>query len=261
MAEADQRNDQENALRGNWLPPPRLPKFSGDDRDGPFEDYAREVERVVRAYQLPGAISAELVIRNLEGQARTEVVSLPNDRRQSSEQILTHLRSVFSDKRPLVLLLEDFNRRQQQEGESVLQFSHALQNLADRCNTSRANSVPPEIVRDRFSEKLLDPALRQELRRLRRSTPDATLAQLREEAMNWARDPPLEPVFARAQSASAPTDRLDKLEQQMENLVNLLQNALPQRLEAAQVPRWQRTCWKCKKPGHIQRHCPSLAEN
>ena len=82
-------------LRANWLPPPRLPRFSGEVGDSSIGDFVTEARRVLEAYQLPGAIAAEFLLRNLEGQARKEVLSLPAEERRKGEKILEHLQKNF----------------------------------------------------------------------------------------------------------------------------------------------------------------------
>jgi hypothetical protein len=55
---------------------------------------------------------------------------LAKESRDTTEKILCHLQEVYGEKRFKVVLQEEFNNRRQQQGESVISFCYALQELA-----------------------------------------------------------------------------------------------------------------------------------
>ena len=56
-------------LHAPWMPPPRLPKFSGELGDGPVVDFIAEAQRIIAAYDLEGQLAVELLLKHLDGQA------------------------------------------------------------------------------------------------------------------------------------------------------------------------------------------------
>ena len=51
------------------MPPPRLPKFSGELGDGLVVDFIAEAQRIIAAYDLEGQLAVELLLKHLDGQA------------------------------------------------------------------------------------------------------------------------------------------------------------------------------------------------
>lgn len=61
---------QVQPLVPRWMPPPRIPIFTGDPRDGSLATFVQEAENAVQNYQLVGTAAAELVMRSLEGECQ-----------------------------------------------------------------------------------------------------------------------------------------------------------------------------------------------
>ena len=69
---ADAPGNGRRQLHTPWMPPPRLPKFTGEPGDGLVEDFIAEAERIIEAYDLidlQGQLAVELLLRHLDGQA------------------------------------------------------------------------------------------------------------------------------------------------------------------------------------------------
>ena len=105
------------------MPPPRLPKVSGELGDGPVEDFFAEPERIIAAYDLEGRLAVELLLKHLDGQARREVLAQAPAARAIAGDVLGLLREAFGDQRPLTQLLTAFHCRQQRPAETVLEFA------------------------------------------------------------------------------------------------------------------------------------------
>ena len=84
-------------LHAPWMPPPRLPKFSGELGDGPVEDFIAEAERIIAAYDLEGQLAVELLLKHLDGQARREVLAQAPAARAIAGDVLGLLREAFGD--------------------------------------------------------------------------------------------------------------------------------------------------------------------
>lgn len=188
-----------------WMPPPRLPVFTGEAGDEAVDTFVEEAERIVVAYGLRGAPGVEVIIRHLAGQARTEVLCLPAETRQDVAAVLGHLRTQFADQRPLLVLMDEFHARTQKPGESLRAFEHALQGMARKIAVENPAIYPPRVVRDHYCKGLADSGLRQFMRNWVVDHPDSTIAQARERAMTYASEAiePMETMFQQKQTWSA----------------------------------------------------------
>ena len=175
-------------LDAPWMPPPRLPKFSGELGDGPVVDFIAEAQRIIAAYDLEGQLAVELLLKHLDGQARREVLAQAPAARAIAGDVLGLLREAFGDQRPLTQLLTAFHCRQQRPAETVLEFSHSLQVLATRITSRDPDTRSARSLPDRFCEGLAEMALKRELRRMARENAVITLAVLRQEALHWVRE-------------------------------------------------------------------------
>lgn len=166
---------------------PRLPIFSGKADDVRVEKFAAEAERAIANYAIDGGLAVEFVLRYLEGEARDDVLYLPEDQRTTATMILNHLREVYADTRSVSTLLTVFYSRCQQPGESFLQYSHALREIEARVLNKSREALPPTAVRDRFVEGIGDRETKRHLDTLVERRPDATLALVRQKATTWTR--------------------------------------------------------------------------
>jgi hypothetical protein len=237
-----------------WIPQPRIPKFSGDQD---WQEFHGEAKRVLEAYTFPPKIAVEFLLRSLEGQARKEVLSLAKESRDTTEKILRHLQEVYGEKRSKVVLQEEFNNRRQQQGESVISFCHALQELAARVNAKAENTSKDVDVRDRFIERVSDTNHRRELPKLRVADPAVTLQKVHQEALQWQLDEEEEvPTSARldAQHLQQPPDVEEKLASMLSGLLQDMEQRLDQKMAKVTKPsvRSERRCYKCNKPGHFK---------
>lgn len=261
-------NGEITAPVGNWLPQPRLPKFSGKDEC--VEEFVRESERIITTYNLHNAIGVELLLRTLEGNAREEILELEPEERKTPQQVLDQLRKLFGDRRPRVRLLEDFNNRRQQPGESIMTFCRGLRNLARRYKSAGGTLADVE-VRDMFVDRLLNPQIKREMRRTVKKNPHVTLTELKEEAMQWEEEEEDEEdqrsAMQQSHELAAKTTTKSATDLALEKILYTMQS-LEQRLgtlEAGQhqPPQHQGpgaiVCYKCRQPGHIRRNCPHNA--
>ena len=143
---------------------------------------------MLNAYSPSNLIGVEFLLKHLEGQARRKVLSQPPADRSTPSKVLQHLTVAFGDQRPVAQLLTAFHGRRQQASETVVEFGHALQNLASRISVRDKVSISDSTLRDRFCEGLEDANLRRELRRVIRANPEVRIQELRQEALRWVRE-------------------------------------------------------------------------
>ena len=137
----------------------------------------------MESYELEGPLAVELLLKHLDGQARREVLEQPPADRANTVAVLGLLREAFSDQRLLTQLLTAFHCRRQRPSKTVLEFCHSLQALASRIGHRDPEALHRHMLRDRFCEGLEEAALKRELGRMVRNDQEATLADLRHEAL------------------------------------------------------------------------------
>ncbi|KAL2083756.1 hypothetical protein ACEWY4_021529 [Coilia grayii] len=198
------------------------------------------------------------------------------------DKIISILKELYGCSKSYVALQEAFFSRKQQEGETLQEFSLALLSLMDKVKQSAPNAVPNSdvLLRDQFTEHVIDGALCQELKQLVRRQPRATLLEVRAEAIRWERE--CMPGATRARRYSLPStqgiqygvqgwSRLpggsqshsselaelkEILKQQQDQLNQLTQSIAslqgPRQFHRSS-PRQSVICRRCQRPGHYAR--------
>lgn len=261
----------------------KCPQFSGRSSMN-IEEWIEEAQACMRARHLARTDQAFFLYDHLTGEARDEIKYRPSEERRDPDKIISILRELYGCSKSYVALQEAFFSRKQQDGETLQEFSLALLSLMDKVKQSAPDAVPNSdvLLRDQFTEHVLDGALRRELKQLVRRQPRATLLEVRAEAIRWEREGM--PGAVRARSYSLPStqgiqyavqggSRLpgssqshsselaelkDILKQQQDQL-----NQLTRSLASLQGPRSFRRpsqhqpviCRRCQRPGHYAREC------
>ncbi|XP_060780518.1 uncharacterized protein LOC132888512 [Neoarius graeffei] len=181
----------------------KCPKFNG--RTGlKIVEWIEEVQACMRSKRLPLVDQADFIYDHLEGEVKDEIKYRPPTERRDSEKILDVLRELYGCSQSYVTLQQAFFSWQQQEGETLQEFSLALMDLMDQVQRRAPNGVPNSevLLRDQFIEHVLDNSLHRELKQFARRTPEATLLEARKEAIRWEQEGL--PGGARARSFSLP---------------------------------------------------------
>lgn len=262
----------------------KCPMFSG--RAGlEIREWKEEVKACMRARRLSTADQAFFIYDHLEGKAKEEIKYRPSAERGDAEAIFKILDEIYGPTQSYVTLQQQFFSRQQQEGETLHEYSLALLALMEEVK----QSAPGEgllnsevLLRDQFVEHVSDGALRRELKQFVRQQPTATLLRVREEALRWEREGL--PGGARARSFSLPSayglqyavrgspqppspvaaqsTELAELKTMMKRQQEQL-NQLTQTVAALQPSRGPRrtplsgpiVCRRCQRTGHFAQDC------
>lgn len=184
-------------------------------------EFVTEARRIVAAYELRGAQGVEVILRNLAGQARMEVLALPDDRRAAVGDVLTFLEEQFADQRPLSALLAALTDRVQRPGESVRSFSNALLHLARTVRAKDAALAPDLLLRERFVFGVSDAALRNHLEDWVLDNEAATFEEVRQRAFKRARDRD-EPTVVVQQQMAAKDEELSALKKQIASMTEAM---------------------------------------
>ena len=125
-------------------------KFYGnlDSADSfPIEEWIEEVESHAQTKRLSGKEKALFVFNQLDGEARIEIKYQSSVVRDDADEIFNVLRELYGSSYSHISLQRKFFNRKQVEGESLLEYSHALMILMDQVNKSNGNAVSnPKVV-------------------------------------------------------------------------------------------------------------------
>lgn len=249
-----------------------------------ISEWLEEVKACMRVRHLSSADKALFIYDHLDGEAREEIKYRPREEREDPDKVLDILQELYGCSKSYVSLQEDFFSRKQQEGETLQEFSHALMCLMDKVVTNAPISLSNSgvLLRDQFVEHVFDCTLRRELKQLIRRQPNATLLDVRSEAIRWEREGT--PGGARGRSHSVPSaagfqfsqtggsysgsgnpDPRSELKE-LKQMLKMQQEQLHQlssclnALQHAPRPTFNRSkqsviCRRCQKPGHFAREC------
>ena len=260
----------------------KCPMFNGKSGIGIIE-WIEEVQACMRARHLLAIDQAYFIFDHLEGEARREIKYQSSIERSDPTKIFDILKELYGCASSYVTLQQAFFSRQQQEGETLLEFSLALMALMEQVEQQApAGTLDVGILlRDQFVEHVLDVSLRRELKQFIRRQPGATLLDMRGEAMRWEREglpggfrgcsfslPSAYGVQYGVQGSSplssAITPRSEfgelrellnrqqgQIDQLTQALTSLQQSSRPNRPSvSARV-----ICHRCQRPGHLAREC------
>ncbi|KAF7227885.1 putative LOC107386907-like protein, partial [Nothobranchius furzeri] len=260
----------------------KCPVFRGNVGIG-VTDWIEEVRASLRARYLSPLDQAYFVYDHLEGEAKEEIRYRPRAEREDPECILTILQELYGCSKSYVTLQEDFFSRKQKEGESLQEFSHALFCLMEKITVNAPGVVSDAAVllRDQFTEHVLEPSLRRELKKLVRGNPTLTLLDVRKEAIQWEQEGQPADVRSRnnhltsfcavqnsqsnrsaSESVPRASDGLSEIKEMLvkqQEQINLLSQSLLQLQGPPGSQHLNRAsqiiCRRCQKPGHIARNC------
>lgn len=167
----------------------KVPKFSGNlDRSDSLtlEEWIELVEIHIQTKPTEKE-KALWVYNHLEGAARIEVKYLPREEKDCVNAIFRVLREIYGCSHSHISLQRRFFNRKQQEGESLLDYSHALMTLMDQIVKSNelAQVKSQRDLRDQFCDGVRDLNLGVRLRDQVRSHPNWTIRDVRREAVQW----------------------------------------------------------------------------
>ncbi|XP_041862171.1 uncharacterized protein LOC121653037 [Melanotaenia boesemani] len=167
----------------------RCPVFRGRTGLG-LAEWVEEVQACFRSRHLSSIEKAFFLYDHLEGEARDEIRYRPREEREDPEKVLSILQELYGCTRSYVSLQEDFFSRKQLDGETLQEFSHALMCLMERVAQKAPIGLLNKdvMLRDQFVEYVFDCFLRRELKQYVRAHPDATLIDVRTEAIRWEQE-------------------------------------------------------------------------
>ncbi|XP_066270928.1 uncharacterized protein [Branchiostoma lanceolatum] len=169
----------------------KLPQFTGlpsKPGDLNVDEFILECKRSFKVWGTPKDQQGFLVGRACVGEAKAQVQLLNDANKDDVDIVFVHLREAYADKAPFSALIQAFYARQQLPGESIRQYSLALQTVMRRASDKDVDNKqlpnPDLTLRDKFIAGLRDQALRKDLLKLMREKNDSKFKDVREEALH-----------------------------------------------------------------------------
>ncbi|XP_028284736.1 uncharacterized protein LOC114450667 isoform X2 [Parambassis ranga] len=263
----------------------KVPKFSGnlDRADSPtLEEWIELIEGYIQVKSTEKE-KVDCVYNHLEGAARIEVKYLPKQERDTVNGIFKILREVYGCSHSVISLQRRFFNRKQREGESLLDYSHALMSLMDQIVEAdeQVKLGSERNLRDQFCEGVRDQSLSSRLRDKVRLNPQWTIRDARREAVQWTsqcvgqtfrQKESVPPFSSNEVLAKVPNELVDHssyselkalIEAQQRQLDLLMKALQPQSRESGAQPPvkvkknfdGKPRCFRCDQRGHIARYC------
>ena len=160
-----------------------VPKFSGGGGAVKFSQWRAQVESFLRAQMLNPQQKVDFLLSTLDGSAHREAMLLPSTDRDS-DQILQALNQKYGDHRSVETLREEYFDCKQAAGEGIDDFILRLRECFYRWQSSDPGHAGPidGVLRSQFSRGLKEGAVKQELQRHLRRTPNLTFDAVCREA-------------------------------------------------------------------------------
>ena len=160
-----------------------VPKFSGEGGAVKFSQWRAQVESFLRAQTLNPQQKVDFLLSTLDGSAHREAMLLPPAERDPNK-ILKALSQKYGDHRSVETLREQYFDCKQAVGEGIEDFILRLRECFHRwqsCDPGHAGPMDG-VLRSQFSRGLKEGAVKQELQRHLRRTPNLTFDAVCREA-------------------------------------------------------------------------------
>lgn len=185
MTDTSESSTASNVMIVPWfLGGPWVPKFEGGQGQLSFGQWRAQIESFLRAQNLSVAQRVDFVLSALQGEARREVLLLPDAKRRTAEDIFQELQGLYGEKTTAAQLRTQFFSCKQRPGEGVGAYILRLRECLHQW--SQKEELDPRAIDENLTSQLmlgLQPGPVQiELQRLLRRSEPMTFADLCKEA-------------------------------------------------------------------------------
>lgn len=185
MTDTSESASASNVMIVPWfLGGPWVPKFEGGQGQLSFGQWRTQIESFLRAQNLNTAQRVDFVLSALQGDARREVLLLPDAKRKTAEDIFQELQGLYGEKTTAAQLRTQFFSCKQRPGEGVSAYILRLRECLYQW--SQKEALDPEATDENLRSQLmlgLQPGPVQiELHRLLRRSDPMMFADLCKEA-------------------------------------------------------------------------------
>jgi FtsZ-binding cell division protein ZapB len=259
-------------------------------RDPEVDEWIVDVEGVINSRKLSDNDAVQYIKDHLGGDARTEIQSRNPDNVTKPAEIFRILREVFEFGETLPQLRRRFYSRIQEEGESILQFSHALSRLHRRMEQMDPGLVNErdEVMKSQMVDGVKDPELQKEALRWTKER-KGTFFGLREWASEWTRqgtgtgltgkktkvsiketsieslktgnEPILEAIKKQNEMLQQQLKAQEELTKTLRELKLAQGPNVPQGAQGSENSDFRPRCFDCGSHNHFRRDCPQNESN
>ncbi len=247
----------------------RLDRFRGKPErptDCNVREWISDVRAQAQSRQLSDKDFAALLIENLGGAARQEILGRGESVQHNPEKIIQVLVRVFGEGDQLPQVQQKFYGYKQTD-EDLICCSLQLVDIYDRMVEldPQIKGRREEDLKGRLAEAVRDEGLRRELRRLNTEQSTLSFFDLRDRAIAWmgGNTCTAKPRTAAIHEVTATNSTVSKQEEliklqgaQIEKLLQALGRNSGSRKESE-----GKACWICKSPDHFKRQCPKWVGN
>ena len=235
------------------------------DGSGPWLDYHAHFEACAELsawnYNQKGLYLAV----SLRGSAQGVLGNMPKGAKPDYHSLIKALEDRFAPPSQTELYRVQMRERRQRAGESLPELGQAIRRLANLAYPTATAEIRETLSKDQFVDALVDSEMRIRIKQARpKNLNDAIQlaveleAYNRAEKRNYARPTTTEPVDGK--TASALEDlcaKLESLQNEMRELKAQRKESSPQarQKESNQTSGAQKTCYFCRKPGHLRKDC------
>jgi len=241
-------------------------RFSGSN----VGDFIHEVKAIWDDRGLDEKGQLDIILRNISSQIKLEVSCQPPEVQGDPKKLLEVLETIYGDKRGVSELLRSFCVLQQEEGETIRDFSHRLKRAFDclqrRQRVDKLHPVEESLLRDQFISRLRDFSKRRQLQDRVVEKRELSFLDARDIALRWEegeflREPVVASLAAQVTGTQleAAVERLTHQLSRMEARLAQLEmgpGRKPPEMKYKFTKDGKPVCYKCGKPGHIARRCP-----
>lgn len=265
-----------------------LPKFDGKNMT--LQDWIERVRSAVRMCNLTPELRAEIALSALEGDVRRTVMVRPESERDTLDKIFALLELAQGGRAKVTQLRSRFFNRPQKEGETLMQYSTALQEILNEVRRRDPEAMGAfqevdRLLRDQFTAGLANKFLQDKLQEMTRMTTGLSFYQVYLAAIE--REDELSPAVVKAvnsaqgaggqpgpEESGTLKDVIQALRAEVRDLrleVSRMKAEPSQTVGTAQAPpialrraargRWSNErgprgpCWICRQYGHLARDC------
>jgi len=180
----------------------KLQNFTEVRDDHTIEDWILDAKQAISSQSEEDAV--DFLLYHLEGAAKEELPLWPVEEKNTPDAVFQILRSSFGEGLTSTQAMRRFFERQQNEKESIQDYSHSLMVLLSWVERLNPDAVTEKdrLLCDQFLENLYNPQLRQDNKRWARDHSAKSFQQIRGEVQHWVDDDGTPPRRAAVREAT-----------------------------------------------------------